>query len=80
MKRGNCYFTNVRNSIHSNLRHFIGYETQIKLKFEVGLKEEFLSGVIGYCQDLLDDPDEPTVKRRRMRTPKGIETKEVINA
>ena len=78
MKKGNCYYVNVKNSIHSNLRHFIGHETQIELKFKEGLKEEFLNGVVGYCQALLDDPEEPKIKRRRMRMPKGYKTVEKI--
>ncbi len=65
-----CYLVNVKNSVHRNLRHYVQH----------GTKEVFLTQVIEYCERLLNDPDEPKIRRTRIRSGKKIRTKEVINA
>ena len=61
-----CYLTNVKNSVFRNLR----WELRSS-----GDKEKFLGQVIIYCNKLLADPEEPRVKRRRVRNGSEIVTR-----
>lgn len=53
-----CYLENVKRSIFRNLR--------LQLR-SAGNKEKFLNQVIDYCEKLLADPEEPKVKRIRVK-------------
>lgn len=53
-----CYLVNVKNSVFRNLRFHLRSD---------GDKEKFLNDVIGYCSKLLADPNEPKVRRQRVR-------------
>ena len=68
------YLGNVRNAVHRNLRNYMKHD-----EGSTG-KEEFLTSAIAYCQRLLDDPAEPKIKRKRIRSQKGYKTKEVNDA
>jgi hypothetical protein len=52
-----CYLENVKRSIFRNLRH----------QMKNGNKEKFLNQVINYCEKLLADPEEPKIKRVRVK-------------
>ena len=68
------YLGNVRNAVFRNLRNYMKHDE------DPPGKEEFLTSVIAYCQKLLDDPAEPKIKRKRIRSQKGYKTKEVNDA
>ena len=61
----NTYLDNVKNAVHRNLRNY--------LKHEPG-KDEFMARVIEYCEKIQSDPDEPKIKRRRIRSGHTYET------
>ena len=52
------YLDNVRNSVHRNLRLWALEDDYDKKKYLEKIKE--------YCDKLLNDPEEPKIKRKRM--------------
>jgi hypothetical protein len=61
----NTYLDNVKNAVHRNLRNYLKHEPE---------KDEFLARVIAYCEKLKLDPDEPKIKRKRIRSGHTYET------